>query len=457
MLRSALLLMGAGAISRAIGTIYRILIVRWAGPEALGLFQMVMPLHRMASTMATLRLPVALTRMTADGIAKGDMEQVHKARSLTSIMIVSLSILTSVAVVSTAPFLANHFLTDPRTERLIFLLPLAFVPSALTGIFRGFAEGRQNMKSTAAGQVAEQLVRVPLVLVLLSQWAARGVEHLAAALVIGLGVGEVVGLVTAVFLSGWWSLPRPNKSSRRSSVGRRPTGRGPRVAGPIFLVFDQLQTARELLGVSLPLWLATMINTIAQMINVSLIPRRLLTAGFSMAAATELYGQLTGMVMPLLYMPMLVVFPVATVLTPAVADAAAVGRYEIARVQFLKAVGGSLIVGLLTTVACLTFPAAIPGLLYGMPDIAPLVRIVGFAAPFAFTGSIFASVLYALGRTNLLLANFVVTTVVRLVLIYFLTADPKLGIAGALWAINADYVITAVLNGWACLRHLHRS
>src|SRR5690625_5092445 len=128
--------------------------------------------------------------------------------------------LTGIAVISMAPFLANRLLTDPRTERLIFLLPLAFVPSALTGIFREFAEGAQNMKSTAAGQVTEQLVRVPLVLVLLSQWAARGVEYLAAALVIGLGVGEVVGLITALFLSGWWSLPRPRRSARGVRVGR---------------------------------------------------------------------------------------------------------------------------------------------------------------------------------------------------------------------------------------------
>lgn len=448
LLRGALMLMGAGAVSRVIGTIYRILIVRWAGPEALGLFQMVMPLHRMASTMATLRLPVALTRLTADALAKGDLAQVHKARQLTAVMIAVLSALTAVAVMAMAPFLANSFLTDPRTERLIFWLPLAFVPSALTGIFRGFAEGRQWMTSTAVGQVAEQIVRVPLVLVLISQWAARGVEYLAAALVIGLGVGEIVGLMAAVVLSGWWSLPRP---PNWTSAGRH-SGRG-----PVFLVFDQLQTARALLGVSLPLWLATVINSVAQMINVSLIPRRLLVAGFSMTAATELYGQLTGMVLPLLYMPMLVVFPVATVLTPAIADAAAVGGRHIARGLFTKAVGGSLAVGLLTTAACLAFPELIPGLLYGMPEVAPLVRIVGFVAPFAFTGSIFASVLYALGRTTLLLVNFVVTTVVRLVLIYYWTADPELGIAGALWAINADYVLTAILNGWACVKFLQRA
>lgn len=438
LLKSALLLMAAGAVTRAIGMVYRIVIVRWAGPEALGLFQMVMPVFRAASTMSTLRLPVALTRLVADGLARGDYGQVQRARRWSAAMIVALTALTTAIVIGAAPLLARRFLTDPRTERLLLLLPLAFVPSALTGIFRGYAEGRQNMTSTALGQVAEQLVRVPMVFILLSQWASRGTEHLAAALVVGLGAGETIGLVAAMVLSGWWSSA---PTARRA---------GPRV----FSLAAQLRTARELLAVAAPLWLATMINTAAQMINVGLIPRRLLAAGFSLSAATELYGQLTGMALPLLYMPMLLVFPVTTVLTPAIADAVAAGRRPAAERQFRKAVGGSVAVGMATMAACLGFPAAIAGLLYGMPDIAPLVRVVGLAAPLAYASAVFASVLHALGKTNWLLSSFLIATALRLVLIYHLTADPTLGIAGAAWAINADYALTALLNGWACLRHL---
>lgn len=433
--------MAAGAITRAVGMVYRIVIVRWAGPEALGLFQMVMPVFRAASTMSTLRLPVALTRLVADGLARGDVEEVWRARRLTAVLITALTGATAAAVVVSAPFLAQRFLTDPRTERLILLLPLAVVPSALTGIFRGFAEGRQNMTSTAVGQVAEQLVRVPIVFFLLSRWAGQGGETLAAALVIGLGVGEMVGLATAAVLSGWWSLPRAG--SRRTA--------------PAESLRRHLATGRQLLQVAVPLWMATMINTAAQMINVGLIPRRLLAAGFSMAAATELYGQLTGMALPLLYMPMLLVFPVTTVLTPAIADALAAGRRDAARRQFAKAVGGSALVGLGTTALCFAFPGAIAHVLYGMPEIGPLVRLVGLAAPFAYTAAVFSAVLHALGRTNFLLGSFVATTAVRLTLIYHLTAQPTLGIAGAAWAVNADYVLTALLNGWACLRHLRRS
>lgn len=460
LLRGALMLMGAGALSRGIGTIYRILIVRWAGPEALGLFQMVMPLLRTASTVATLRLPVALTRLTADATARGDVQEVMRGRRLTAIMITVLSILAAWATIALAPFMAGKFFTDPRTERLILWLPLAFVPSALTGIFRGFAEGRHNMLSTSVGQVAEQLIRVPVSLWLVGHWMARGVEHMAAALVIGHGIGETVGLITAMIMSGWWSYAKDLRNAGQrfdpKEAGRSSTAPSGKAwwSEPFFVVIDDLRTLKTLFGVAVPLSLATFINTTAQMINVGLVPRRLLVAGFSLSEATQLYGQLTGIVMPLLYMPMLVIFPVATVLTPAIADAVAIGRYEVARRRFFTGTGVALAVGIGTLLLCQTFPEAIPRLLYDMPEAAPLVALVGLGAPFAFAGAIFGSVLHALGKTNFLLYNFVGVTIVRLVLIYFWTATPRLGISGALWALLVDFALTAIINGWACWRYL---
>ncbi|MBO8140595.1 MAG: oligosaccharide flippase family protein [Firmicutes bacterium] len=446
LLWGALILMASGAVTRAAGTVYRILIVRWAGAEALGLFQMVLPLFRLASAMATLRLPVALTRVTADGLARGDIPAVATARQATAALIIVLTALTALAVAAGAPFLAREYLTDPRTEPLILLLPVAFVPSALTGIFRGYAEGRQNMISTAAGQVVEQLVRVPAVLLLLSWWVGAGPQQAAVALVLGLGAGELAGLLTAMVASGWWQLEKKDGSGRTKLRGR------PRA--PRFIVLDHIRTARNLLGMSLPLWAATVINTAAQIVNVGMIPRRLLAAGATMTEATALYGQLTGMVLPLLYMPMLLVFPVATVLTPAIAESQAVGNKASARRHFRLAAGGALAVGLATFAVCQAFPEAVPRLLYGIPDIAPLVRLVGVAAPFAFTANIFASVLYALGRTDVVLKTFVITTAIRLALIYWLTADPRLGIGGALWAIVVDYALTAAANGRMCARLL---
>lgn len=467
LVRNALLLMGAGAISRLIGTGYRILIVRLAGAEALGLFQMVLPVFRTASTLSTLRLPVGLTRLTAQRLARGDVEGVYAARNQTALLITILTLLTTLLTWVSAPFLARHLITDPRVERLIWLLPLAFVPSAFTGIFRGFAEGRQSMLGNAVGQVSEQVVRVAVVFLLLSAWTSGNTEGAAVALVVGLGAGELAGLVTVACLSGWRALPKSGPGSRRPGELRGFLRRRRRIQGHGGLLRGLLQgwraavrpldTTRELLQVSLPLWVATMINTTVQMVNVTLIPRRLMVAGFSVREATELYGQLTGMVMPLLYLPMILIFPVSTVLTPAVADRVATGHYREARTQFLKATAGAVAVGVVSSAGFLLFPDLLSSILYGAPEIAPLVRLVALAPPFAYTASIFASVLHALGKTQWLLLSFLFTSGVRLGLVYRLTAHPDLGVAGALWAIIADYVLTALINGWAAWRFLHRS
>ena len=49
----------AGAVTRGIGAVYHVVVVRVAGPEALGLFQMAMPIHSLASGAASMGFHVA--------------------------------------------------------------------------------------------------------------------------------------------------------------------------------------------------------------------------------------------------------------------------------------------------------------------------------------------------------------------------------------------------------------
>src|SRR5690606_41530792 len=91
LVRNALSLMAAGAFARAFGMVQRILIVRLARAEALGLYHLVLPSLRTASTVSTLRLPVALTRLTAHRLARGDLTVVAQARATTAAPLVALT------------------------------------------------------------------------------------------------------------------------------------------------------------------------------------------------------------------------------------------------------------------------------------------------------------------------------------------------------------------------------
>ena len=65
-------------INRIIGFTYRIVLIRLAGHEAIGLFQMIMPTYVLFLVMASAGLPMAVTRLIAEQKANNDMAGVQR-------------------------------------------------------------------------------------------------------------------------------------------------------------------------------------------------------------------------------------------------------------------------------------------------------------------------------------------------------------------------------------------
>jgi stage V sporulation protein B len=62
-------LVGSGLIVQFAGSIYRIWLARTIGPEGLGILQMIYPVYRLLSGIATIGLPMALTKWVAEFLA----------------------------------------------------------------------------------------------------------------------------------------------------------------------------------------------------------------------------------------------------------------------------------------------------------------------------------------------------------------------------------------------------
>src|SRR5690606_40155484 len=100
-----------------------------------------------------------------------------------------------------------------------------------------------------------------------------------------------------------------------------------RTGGVWLLCASPLAVARRLLRLATPLLLLQLVKNLTATINAVLIPRRLQAAGLTAAEATILYGELTGMALPLLYLPMVAVWPITQVLMPDLAAQAAQERW----------------------------------------------------------------------------------------------------------------------------------
>jgi len=193
-----------------------------------------------------------------------------------------------------------------------------------------------------------------------------------------------------------------------------------------------------------------LLNSLISLVNAALVPRQLQSAGFTQSGAAQAFGQMTGMVAPLLYLPMLLVGPVIQVVTPAVAERMGAGRKDKVLELLRKAFWMAGAVGVVFAGMFALVPGHIGRILYSAPHISPLIRPLSVAAPFVYLGMVSSGILYGLGHVASVTVSVFAGNLTRCILIY--TMVPARGIIGAVWALVADHVVTATLS-IACLAY----
>lgn len=436
-LHGTLALTAAGLYARLTGSVYRILLVRLVGELGIGLFQMALPVFNLAATLATLGLPAALATVVAERQARGDWRGIEEARRAANYLVIASTLLTAGVIWSLAGTIAQVVLTDSRTFASLLVLPLAVVVTSFGSVWRGYFHGLQELVPSAVSQVLEQTARIVTVLALASVLLPYGLHMAAAGAMLGIAAGEAAGLLYLYLLG------RQRRNQPRAWPIRRLQGVLP-VCSP--QPQDLARAAATLLRLAVPIMMGGLASSLVGTFDVVVIPRRLQEAGYSWEEATIIYGQLTGMAIPILFLPMVAVYSVATAITPAISTAYTHG--DSARLAGHLRLGTRLtmVVAVASTVLFAAAPDTLARLLYGTTDIAPMVSALAVAAPFTYLQYLFSSTLIGLGLTAMELRNYLAGLSVRLALVYLLTGAGSLGPSGPLWAIAAGQATMTILH-----------
>ena len=102
LLKGILTLTSASLLVRMMGMAYRVLLVRVAGSEVIGIFQMTYPLYRLCATIVSLGLPIALSRTVAESLARRDTARVRTSFKV-SFSLVLLNSIAASAILLFAP------------------------------------------------------------------------------------------------------------------------------------------------------------------------------------------------------------------------------------------------------------------------------------------------------------------------------------------------------------------
>ena len=285
---------------RGLGFLYRIVLSRYLGEEGLGVYQASMSVFGVFLTVGVGGLPITLSRLIAKSRAKGSATQ--KAQTLSAGFLLSalLSLVPALLFLLFSPLLSPILLPDGRCLPVLKILLVGSVFASAFASLRGYFWGHKQFLAPTLFEVLEESAQVLSGIIFLS---LKGKMPLLERVAWANTLSYVLSFAVALFYFF--------------------TQKG-KLASPLPLAKPLLKSALPITATRLSSALLTSAIAVA-------FPLALTKTGLTQAEAMKIYGVLTGMVLPVLFLPATLIGSFSVVISPTLSES-----YYRAETQKLK-------------------------------------------------------------------------------------------------------------------------
>ncbi|MFC0299855.1 stage V sporulation protein B [Virgibacillus soli] len=426
-LQGTLILIFAGMITRFLGFINRLVIARLMGEEGVGLYMMALPTLFLIMALTQMGLPVAISKRVAEAEAQHNQGKVKRILIVSLIITTVSSLFFTVVMIFGAPFIAKTLLTDERTiYPLLAISPIVPI-IAVSSVLRGYFQGKQNMKPQSYSQVIEQIVRITCVALFVKILLPYGIEFAAAGAMISVILGEFTSLLYMVY-----------QFKHKKTIKLRTR----------FFTYlkSSKSTVKELFSIALPSTGSRMIGSLSHFFEPIIVAQSLAIAGISATLATKQYGELTGYVLPLLFLPTFITQSLSVALVPSISEAEAVANKSLIHYRIHQAIRISFASGAIATVVLSLFSEQILTYMYGTANASQFLILM---APFfilLYIQSPLQATLQALDLAKPAMWNSLIGNVIKFIVLFTLASSPKFGIMGVAIAMLVGVVLVTLLH-----------
>ena len=431
-LKGTMILTISSIIVKVIGSLNWIILSRVLGGEGIGLYQMGFPIYLMAITVSSAGVPVAISIITSEKLANKDYRGAKRVFNVSLRLLLLSGLLFSSALFFGADFLINqHIIRDARAYySIIALAPAVFFVTFLAS-FRGYLQGWQIMTPTATSEVVEQLVRVITMLIFADLFMPYGLAYAAGGASMGAGAGAFCALLVLM----WFY--RRLKKRLHAEIEAQDDSIPLESAGSII---------KRLLKLALPVSLTSLMLPIGANLDLLIVPQRLEVAGFDVRHATELFGYLTGMAVPLVNLAAIFTAAMTISLVPSISESRTLGHFDAIQEKIRIAFRVAMIIPFPCFMGLFFLAEKVAALIYNAPGAAGAIQTMSVGILFLGMHQISTGILQGLGKTAIPVINMLLACLVKVVISWWLTAIPYLGIKGASLATVADFAVAAIIN-----------
>lgn len=416
--KNAAILTITSLIVRTVGIFFRIWLTGKIGAEGIGLYQVVFSVYVLATTFATSGICTAVTRIVAARFAENDGSGAKRAVKIACILSLIIAVITMAAIFLFANFIAKYIIKDIRATLSLKILCLGLPFIGICSCLRGYFLARRSTLPSSFSQIAEQIIRISVIVLLIGRTAPYGLEASAAAVMAGDGISEAAGAFCLYI------------SYRLDSKKVKPN------------IKSKGGILKEILRISVPISSGRYVHTTLRTAENLLTPICFSKYKGTSLGGLEQFGMIKGMALPLLMFPASILSSVSMLLVTEITESAEKGNKKgIAisseKVIYITSVFSFLIAGIFFSAS-----GNIGQIVYKSKEVGYLIRAVSPLVPFMYLDLICDGILKGLDSQKLLFMINVIDSAVRVVLVLVLV--PMYGMTGFLGVMIFSNLFTSL-------------
>ena len=392
------------------------------GSDAINLYSLVMPTYSLLLTIATLSLPVVISKLISE----------HKTKSIkilsnATIITLILNFIVIITIYFTKDFIATTLLNDSRCSTLLMAMALTFPFVSLSSILKGYFYGKQKMAPHTISNIIEQLVRLALIFLVIPKLINMGIVYSVMGLILISIASELASIITFLVF-----LPKKFKITKED-------------------LKPDMKTSKEILSISIPTVSGRLIGNIGFFFEPILLTNILLFAGYSMDFILNEYGAYNAYTISLLSMPSFFIAAISSSLLPEISKFYYKENLVMVKRRLKQAVILSFIVGSIFSSFIYLFREPLLSTLYNTTKGSEYIEILApFFVLFYLEGPL-QSVLQAIGKAKTTMFITMVAVITKLVIMSILSLC-HIGMYSLVIAEIIDIFIIVIL----CVRAIRK-
>lgn len=415
-IKSTIILIIGGGITKILGMVIRICMTRLAGLEGISLYMLVNPTFSLFMTMSQFSLPNSVAKVVAED-KYNNKKLVLGAIPLTLV----LNIMLIIIIILAAPFITTYLLKDPRCYLPILAIALVLPFDAISSVIRGYFFGKQKMLPHVLSNILEQIVRLTLILWITPSLMKTSVTNAVTWFIMVNVFSESLSITILYFF-----LPKKIKIEKEDFI-------------------PQKEEVKDLLQISIPTTTGRLISSLSYFLEPIILTLCLTEAGYKNEFITTEYGVITGYALPMLALPNFFTGAISSALLPVLTKEYAKKNKKELKKKLQLGIFFSLLIGIPVTILLVTIPTLFLKLIYHTSHGANYLRILAPIFLLSYIEAPLGTLLQATNRASKLMVYNLCGVILKTMTL-FLTCFLKIGLYPLVIALSANILLTTFLH-----------